>query len=239
MTQRDSRALDALRPVSFEPHFTRWAEGSVLTKFGDTHVLCNVTVEDDLPPWLKRQEAPHGWLTAEYRMLPRSTHTRRSERLCPGGRTQEISRLIGRSLRMALDLRTLGPRQLTVDCTVLQADGGTRTAAITGGWVAVALALRPLIGPGVVPQTVHRHQVAAISVGILDGQPTLDLAYEQDSQADVDCNVVMTATGKLVEIQSTGERNTFDRSQFNALLDLAAQGIRQLVDLQTDALSSA
>jgi ribonuclease PH len=140
---------------------------------------------------------------------------------------------------MALDLQALGPRQLTVDCTVLQADGGTRTAAITGGWVAVALALRPLIGPGVVPQTVHRHQIAAISVGIVDGQPTLDLAYEQDSQADVDCNVVMTATGNFVEVQSTGERNAFDRSQFDALLDLAAQGIRQLVDLQTDALSLA
>jgi ribonuclease PH len=239
MTRPDSRAANALRPVAFEPHFTKWAEGSVLTKFGDTHVLCNVSIEDDLPSWLKRQEKPHGWLTAEYRMLPRSTQERRRDRLFPGGRTQEISRLIGRSLRMALDLHALGPRQLTVDCTVLQADGGTRTAAITGGWVAVALALRPLIGPGVIPQTVHRHQIAAVSVGIVDGQPTLDLAYEQDSQAAVDCNVVMTVTGSLVEVQSTGERAAFDRTQFDALLDLAAQGIRELAELQTDALSSA
>lgn len=236
MTPDNTRAGDELRPVEFVLDFTRWAEGSVLTKFGHTHVLCNVSVEEDLPRWLKEQEDAHGWVTGEYRMLPRSTQTRRRERLFPGGRTQEISRLIGRSLRAAVDLPALGARQLTVDCTVLQADGGTRTAAVTGGWLAVALALRPLIADEVVPPSVMKKQVAAVSVGLVQGQPILDLAYDQDVAADVDLNVVMAADGELVEVQGTGEKTTFSRSALGELLDLAQKGIERLVTLQTAAL---
>lgn len=239
MKSPNERPRDAMRPVSFELHYTFWAEGSVLCKFGQTHVLCNVTVEQDLPRWLKEREQPHGWLTAEYQMLPRSTHRRRTEGLCPGGRVQEISRLIGRSLRMALDLEKLGERQLIVDCTVLQAHGGTRTAAITGGWVAVALALQPLIAAGTVPAGVMRHQVAAISVGLVAGKPVLDLDYEADSQADVDLNLVMTAHGDVVELQGTGERAPFSRAALGQLLDLAAGGIEQLVVQQRAVLDGA
>ena len=230
--------MTQLRPISFDLNYTRYAEGSVLAKFGHTHVLCNVTVDDDLPGWLKKQPDAHGWLTAGYAMLPRSTHTRRRDRLFPGGREQEISRLIGRSLRAAVDLAALGPRQLIVDCTVLQADGGTRTAAITGGWLAVALALRRLTDGGAVPAAALKEQIAAVSVGIVDGQPVLDLAYEQDAAAEVDCNVVMTARGAFVEVQSTAERGAYTSAQFDALLDLAAAGIAQLVDLQNKALNT-
>jgi ribonuclease PH len=236
MSPTGERARDELRPVTFDLHFTRWAEGSVLCKFGATHVLCNVSVEEELPRWLQEREQPHGWLTAEYQMLPRSTHRRRTEGLFPGGRVQEISRLVGRSLRMALDLTQLGERQLTVDCTVLQADGGTRTAAITGGWVAVALALQPLVAAGTVPAAVMRHQVAAISVGLVAGQPVLDLDYAADSRAEVDLNLVMTAGGAIVEIQGTGERAPFSRSQLAQLMDLAAGGIETLVARQRAAL---
>lgn len=231
-----TRPPTQLRPISFELNYTRYAEGSVLARFGHTHVLCNVTVDEDLPGWLKNRPDPHGWLTGEYAMLPRSTHTRRRERLFPGGRTQEISRLIGRSLRAAVDLQSLGPRQLIVDCTVLQADGGTRTAAITGGWLAVALALRPLIADNTVPSSTLEEQIAAISVGIVDGEPVLDLAYEQDAAAAVDCNVVMTARGDLVEVQSTAERGAYTRAQFDELLDLAASGIERLIERQREAL---
>lgn len=236
MTSNPERTPGEMRPVSFELHFTRWAEGSVLCKFGRTHVLCNVTIEDELPRWLRERTPPQGWLTAEYAMLPRSTHQRRTEGLFPGGRVQEISRLIGRSLRMGLDLQQLGERQLIVDCTVLQADGGTRTAAITGGWVAAALALRPLIANGTVPGAVRRHQIAAVSVGLVDGQPVLDLDYDADSRAEVDLNVVMTATGELVELQGTGERAPFSRPALDELLDLARTGIDRLVVLQRAAL---
>lgn len=236
MTPSPDRAPGEMRPVSFDLHFTRWAEGSVLCKFGHTHVLCNVTIDDELPRWLQGRIPPQGWLTAEYAMLPRSTHQRRTEGIFPGGRVQEISRLIGRSLRMALDLQQLGERQLIVDCTVLQADGGTRTAAITGGWVAVALALWPLIANGTVPGAVRRHQIAAVSVGLVDGQPVLDLDYDADSRAEVDLNVVMTATGELVELQGTGERAPFSRPALDELLDLARTGIDRLVVLQRAAL---
>lgn len=237
MSNPQKRPADQLRPVSFEIGFTKYAEGSVLTRFGDTHVLCNVSVEEDVPPWLKNRPDPHGWLTAEYTMLPRSTQERQRPRLFPGGRTKEISRLIGRSLRSALDLGALGERQLTLDCTVLQADGGTRTAAVTGGWLAVAIALQPLINSGLVPSRALKRQVAAISVGIVDGQPLLDLAYEQDSRAAVDCNVVMTGDGDLVEIQATGERDVLSRSQLQQLLDLAQLGIQRLIALQNQTLS--
>jgi ribonuclease PH len=240
MTRQDGRLPDQLRPIQFEPNFTKWAEGSVLTKFGDTHVLCNVSLEESLPGWLKYSDNPHGWLTAEYAMLPRSTQTRtRREQRWPKGRTQEISRLIGRSLRMAVDLDVLGERTLTVDCDVLQADGGTRTAAITGGYVAVALALKPLIASGELPETVLRNQVSAISVGIVDGMLLLDLPYVEDVAAEVDFNVVMTASGALIEVQGTAEKEPFPRAKLDELLDLASLGIGELTKLQTAVLEKA
>ncbi|HCB49893.1 MAG TPA: ribonuclease PH [Chloroflexi bacterium] len=238
MTRVDGRNPDQLRPILFEPYYSKHAEGSVLTRFGDTHVLCNVTIEDSLPGWLRQQDKPHGWLTAEYALLPRSTHQRvRRERQWPKGRTQEISRLIGRSLRMAVDLEALGERQLIIDCDVIQADGGTRTAAITGGWLAVRLALQPLIDDGSLSQGVLRNQIVAISVGLVNGVPMLDLAYAEDVMAEVDLNVVMTATGKLVEIQGTAEKTPFDRRHLDQLVDLAAGGIQQLAGYQLQVLS--
>ena len=211
----------------------------MLAQFGDTHVLCNVSIEDTLPPWLRGRDNPQGWLTAEYAMLPRSTSTRTArEQRWPKGRTQEISRLIGRSLRMAVDLSLLGERTMTVDCDVLQADGGTRTAAICGGWVAVNLALRPLIAGGELPESVLRQQVAAISVGIIDGVALLDLPYHEDSVAEVDLNVVMTAVGDLIEVQGTAERAPFPRAQLDELLDLAAGGIQTLTAKQREALTA-
>lgn len=229
LVRRDGRRAADLRPVSFEIGFTRWAEGSVLARFGDTHVLCNVTIENALPPWLKNRTPPQGWLTAEYAMLPRSTHSRsQREQRWPKGRTQEISRLVGRSLRAAVDLSLLGERTLTVDCDVLQADGGTRTAAITGGWLAVALALRPLIAAGELPAAVLQRQIAAVSVGVAGGQTLLDLDYSEDSAAEVDLNVVMTATGEFIEVQGTAEGAPFGRDQLGDLLDQAAAGIREL-----------
>lgn len=237
MIREDGRLPNQLRPITFETGFTKWAEGSVLAKFGETHVLCNVTIDNNLPRWLASRAEPHGWLTAEYAMLPRSTHRRtRREQRWPRGRTQEISRLIGRSLRMSLDLPALGERTLTVDCDVLQADGGTRTAAICGGWVAVALALQPLIADGSVPAAVLKQQVAAISVGVVGGHALLDLPYVEDVEAEVDFNVVMAEGGQLIEVQGTGEKNTFSRSQLNKLLDTAEDGITSLLTLQRQAL---
>ncbi len=236
----DGRSPRQLRSITFETGFTRWAEGSVLAQFGSTHVLCNVTIEDKLPPWLRNSAEPHGWLTAEYAMLPRSTHSRtRREQRWPKGRTQEISRLIGRSLRMALDLSLLGERTLTVDCDVLQADGGTRTAAVTGGWVAVALALQPLIQKGALPPEVMQRQIAAISVGLVDGAPLLDLAYEEDVRAEVDFNVVMADDNRLVEVQGTAEKAPFLRSQLDTLVNLAGKGIAQLQIMQQQVLPAA
>jgi ribonuclease PH len=237
MMRADGRSPNQLRPISFELGFTQWAEGSVLAKFGDTHVLCNVTIEETLPNWLRYQQDKHGWLTAEYAMLPRSTQRRvNREQRWPKGRTQEISRLIGRSLRMALDLDQLGNRTLTVDCDVLQADGGTRTAAICGGWVALHLALQSLIATGNVPASVLKHQIAAISVGIVAGTPLLDLPYVEDVAAEVDLNVVMTAVGELIEIQGTAEKAPFPRPQLNELVDLASAGIAEIVTLQNEVI---
>ena len=234
----DGRAPADLRPIAFETGFTRWAEGSVLARFGQTHVLCNVTIDNSLPPWLKNRTPPQGWLTAEYAMLPRSTHTRSArEQRWPKGRTQEISRLVGRSLRAALDLSLLGERTLTVDCDVLQADGGTRTAAIRGGWVALALALRPLIEAGDLPAAALKRQIAAVSVGLVGGQVLLDLDYGEDSAAEVDLNVVMTAGGEFVEVQGTAEGDPFPRTVLEVLLDRAAAGIRDLCGLQLRALA--
>ncbi|MDX1615476.1 MAG: ribonuclease PH [Candidatus Promineifilaceae bacterium] len=240
MKRSDGRQPDQLRPIAFEIDFTKYAEGSVLARFGDTKVLCNVTVENRLPSWLQRQGEPHGWVTAEYALLPRSTDRRVSrEKRWPKGRTQEISRLIGRSLRMAVDLEALGPRQLIVDCDVLQADGGTRTAAISGGYVAVALALRRLQAAGQVGESVYRRQIAAVSVGLVDGTALLDLAYEEDVAAAVDLNVVMTAAGELVEVQGTAERAPFSRTQLAALVDLAARGVSSLAADQKAVLENS
>jgi ribonuclease PH len=231
----DGRAVDELRPAQFLSDFVVYPEGSVLIKMGETHVLCNVTVSEYLPAW--RQNSGAGWLTAEYAMLPRSTHSR-TPRETKGlrGRTQEIRRLIGRALRVAVDLEKLGPRQLIVDCDVLQADGGTRTAAITGGYVAVALALRRLAEQRLVPPGVLLQPVAAVSVGMVSGEPRLDLCYAEDSQADVDLNVVADAEGALIELQGTAEGRPFDRACLDRLLDLATEGLEELVTLQRAAL---
>ncbi len=240
MNRTHNRAADQIRPASFELNFVKVAEGSVLAKFGDTHVLCNVTIDPRLPNWLRNQPQAHGWLTAEYALLPRSTQQRvRREQRWPKGRTQEISRLIGRSLRMAVDLNALGMRQLIVDCDVLQADGGTRTTAISGAWLAVKLALEPLIAAGELPAAVIGNQVAAISVGIVDGRPLLDLDYGEDVAAEVDLNVVMTGANRVIEIQGTAEKAPFSREQLDELMDLAAGGCRQVLQAQNEALAAA
>jgi ribonuclease PH len=240
MNRTDNRAVDRIRPVSFELNFVKYAEGSVLAKFGDTHVLCNVTIDESLPHWLRNQPKMHGWLTAEYALLPRSTQQRvRREQRWPKGRTQEISRLIGRSLRMAVDLKALGLRQLIIDCDVLQADGGTRTTAISGAWLAVKLALQPLIEDGTVPASVMRNQVTAISVGIVDGTPLLDLDYREDFAAEVDLNVIMTGKDEIIEIQGAAEKAPFARTQLDALVDLATVGCRQVLAVQNEAWPAA
>jgi ribonuclease PH len=237
MKREDGRNPNELRPIEFEIGFTKYAEGSVLVKFGDTHVLCNATLDENLPRWLRNRADPHGWVTAEYALLPRSTGRRvQREQRWPKGRTQEISRLIGRSLRMAINLSALGPRQFIVDCDVLQADGGTRTAAVTGGWLALRLALAPLLESGALSADVIRHQVAAVSVGIVDGVGLLDLAYTEDVAAEVDLNLVMTAEGDVVEIQGTGEKASFSVNRLNELVGLAANGIEQLIADQQAAL---
>jgi len=234
----DGRKPDELRPVRFELGYTRYAEGSVLIRQGNTMVLCNASVEDRLPRWLVEAGATGGWVTAEYSLLPRSTHTRTPREIgTPQARTQEIKRLIGRSLRAAVNLDLLGHRQITVDCDVLQADGGTRTASITGGYVALALAIRRLIAEGEVPPETLLAPVAAVSVGIVDGEAVLDLCYEEDSKAEVDLNVVMNREGRIVELQGTAEGKPFDRLTLDRLLDLAAIGIGQLLVAQEQALA--
>jgi ribonuclease PH len=224
-----------MRPVHMVPGFVEYAEGSVLIEVGETRVLCNATVEDSVPRW--RSGSGAGWVTAEYALLPRSTH-RRTRREVGGlrGRTQEIRRLIGRSLRAAVDLRQLGERTIIVDCDVIKADGGTRTASITGGYVALALALQRLIENEIVPPEVLIAQVAATSLGPVDGQLMLDLCYEEDSAATADFNVVMTGGGRLVEVQGTAEGLPFERRLMDAVLDLAEVGIDQLLDLQRQVL---
>ncbi|RIK93032.1 MAG: ribonuclease PH [Burkholderiales bacterium] len=233
------RAPDALRPVRLERGFTRHAEGSVLVAFGDTRVLCTASVENKVPPFLRG--AGSGWLTAEYGMLPRSTHTRSEREAARGkqsGRTQEIQRLIGRSLRAVFDLERLGERTITLDCDVLQADGGTRTAAITGAFVAVHDAIARLLERGELQASPVRDFVAAVSVGLYEGTPVLDLDYAEDSSCDTDLNVVMTGAGGFVEVQGTAEGEAFTRAQMDALLDLAGGGIARLIELQRAALAS-
>lgn len=237
--QRHSgRQLNQLRDVSLETGYTRHAEGSVLIKMGDTHVLCNASVLDKVPPFLKGKG--QGWVTGEYGMLPRSTHTRSDREAARGkqsGRTQEIQRLIGRSLRAVFDLEALGERTLHLDCDVLQADGGTRCAAITGAWLAAALAVRGLLDQKLVQKNPLLDHVAAVSVGLVEGQAVLDLDYPEDSGCGADMNIVMTGQGGFVEVQGTAEGQTFDRAALDELLGLASDGITSLIQMQKQALS--
>ncbi len=234
----DGREPEQLRTIEVELGFQDWAEGSVLFSMGRTKVLVAASVAEDAPRWLRGTGS--GWVTAEYSMLPRSTEERTPREVSrgrPSGRTQEIQRLIGRSLRAVTDLRRLGERTITVDCDVLVADAGTRCASITGGYLALALALRGLHGRGTAPADLLTDTVAAVSVGVVAGRPILDLSYEEDAGAEVDCNVVMTGAGRLVEVQGTAEGEPFSRSDLDALLDLAETGIKELTRIQREVLA--
>ena len=234
------RAPDQMRSIEMTPGFSAHAEGSCLVKFGNTHVLVTASVEDRLPPWLRGKGS--GWVTAEYGMLPRATHTRGSREAAKGkqsGRTQEIQRLIGRSLRAVVDLKALGERQVVLDCDVVQADGGTRTASITGAWVAMATALTYLRAEGVMKGDPILDQVAAVSCGIFADTPVLDLDYEEDSNAEADGNFVLTGSGTIVEIQATGEKRGFSRPEFDRLFHLAELGCTDLFALQRAAVEAA
>ena len=234
------RAADQLRPVRITRHYTMHAEGSVLIEFGHTKVLCTASVQEKVPP--HKRGSGEGWVTAEYGMLPRATHTRSDREAAKGkqsGRTQEIQRLIGRSLRAVFDLKLLGERTIALDCDVIQADGGTRTAAITGAFVAAHDAVSTLLASGKLAQTPIVGQVAAISVGVVQGTPLLDLEYTEDSACDTDMNVVMTAAGHFVEVQGTAEGAAFTRHEMNLLLDLAEKGVTELVALQNTALAQS
>jgi len=225
-----------MRQVKIQRQFTRYAEGSVLISMGETQVLCTASVLEKVPPFLKGKG--QGWVTAEYGMLPRSTHTRSDREAAKGkqsGRTQEIQRLIGRSLRAVMDMSLLGERTIQIDCDVLQADGGTRCASITGAWIAVADAVDGLLAKGLLTQNPLKDSVAAISVGMVDGRAVLDLDYQEDSGCDADMNVVMTGAGGFVEVQGTAEGHTFDRAELNTLLQLAENGIKELARLQASA----
>ncbi|MFY7777627.1 MAG: ribonuclease PH [Elstera sp.] len=231
------RAADQLRAVSLEPGFAKHAEGSCMVRFGDTHVLCTASIDEKVPPFLRN--TGKGWVTAEYGMLPRATHSRMDREAAKGkqsGRTQEIQRLIGRSLRAVTDLTQMGERQIKIDCDVIQADGGTRTASITGAYVALHLALRKLVDGKVIPALPLKAEVAAISCGLYNGVAVLDLDYAEDSNAQADANFVLTGRGGLVEIQGTAEQDPFSEEQFSELLRLAKQGIGQLVSLQRKAV---
>jgi ribonuclease PH len=230
----DGRTHDQLRPVSLELGFQRHPAGSVLVRWGDTWVLCAANVEERVPPF--RAGSGGGWITAEYNMLPGSTSDRKARRA--GGREKEIQRLIGRSLRASADLDALGERTVTIDCDVLSADGGTRVASITGGFVALALAAQNLHSQGLIARPVERFAVAAVSVGLLDGQAVLDLSYGEDHGADVDMNVVITGAGELIEVQGTAENGTFSRSQLDEMLTLAEAGVSQLTELQRRAIET-
>lgn len=236
----DGRAPDQLRPVCITPGFLPYAEGSVLIEMGNTRVVCAASLEDRVPPFLRN--SGQGWLTAEYAMLPRATQTRTSREIGrggPSGRTHEIQRLIGRSLRAIADLKVLGERTITIDCDVLQADGGTRTAAITGAFVAFALASKHLLKSGKIQRSIFTDQVAAVSVGIVGNTPLLDLKYDEDSRAEVDMNIVCTGDGRFIELQGTAEREPFSRSQMDELVALASRGIETLVGIQKKIISDA
>jgi len=229
------RELNEMRPISIETGVTRHAEGSCLIKCGDTHVLCTASIDERVPPWMKNTGL--GWVTAEYGMLPRATHTRmrREAKNGQSGRTQEIQRLIGRSLRACVDRPALGERQILIDCDVIQADGGTRCASITGGFVALRLAVNTLLKAGLITSDPLIDNVAAVSCGIYAGQPVLDLDYPEDSEAGVDANFVQTGAGKLIEVQMSAEGSTYSRDQMNQLLDLAEKGVAELVSAQNTA----
>ena len=231
------RAPDQLRPISLEPGFSRYAEGSCLVKFGETHVLCTASVDEKVPPFLRN--SGRGWVTAEYGMLPRSTHTRTDREAARGkqsGRTQEIQRLIGRALRAVVDLPAMGERQINIDCDVLQADGGTRTASITGAWVALHFAYERLIKDGKLTANPITGQVAAVSCGLFEGTAVLDLDYPEDSKAQADANFVLTGDGGIVEVQGTAEEKPFSEPQFMELLNLAKKGVGELARLQRLAI---
>jgi len=235
----DGRAADELRPVKITPGYLPYAEGSVLIEMGQTRVVCSASIEERVPPFLRN--CGQGWITAEYSMLPRATQTRTPREVRrggPSGRTHEIQRLIGRSLRAAADMRLLGERTLTIDCDVLQADGGTRTAAITGAFVALALANQKLIRLGKIQRSIITNEVAAVSVGIVGNVALLDLKYDEDSAAEVDMNVVCTGDGRFIEVQGTAEREPFSREQMDCLLGLAGAGIQTLAKLQRETIES-
>ena len=251
-TRADGRAADQLRPISFEAGIAPNATGSVLVSFGNTRVICGATIEARVPGWMRAQNVSGGWLTAEYSMLPYSTHDRKQrdsskgkvdgrsveiQRKSVGGRTQEIQRLIGRSLRAVVDLQKLGQHTLWVDCDVLQADGGTRTASITGAYVAARLAVQTLVDSGKLKESPIKDSIAAVSVGVVDGVALLDLPYTEDRDAEVDANIVMTGQGQFVEVQSSGEEATFSPDQLQQLLGLATSGLKEIAGLQTAFLT--
>jgi ribonuclease PH len=236
----DGRRPNQLRPVRFQNHIAPYATGSTLIEWGNTRVICGVNVEESVPRWMKEQGVSGGWITAEYSMLPYSTLQRKTRDITKGkidGRSQEIQRLIGRAMRAALDLDKLGARTIWVDCDVLQADGGTRTAAITGAYVALSLAVRKMLAESKLAQTPLRHGVAAVSVGVLGQQPLLDLCYTEDAAAAVDLNLVMNSAGEFIELQGTGEEATFTEAQLAAMLALGKTGIRELLQAQQAALA--
>jgi len=242
MTRHDGRLADQLRSVSFTPGIAPHATGSVLVAFGNTRVICAATIEDGVPRWMKEQSVPGGWITAEYSMLPYSTLQRKPRDISKGrldGRGVEIQRLIGRSLRAAVDLVSLGPRTLWIDCDVLQADGGTRTASITGACVAIELAARKLVAAGTLPKSPVHKLLAAISIGVVAGEPILDLDYIEDKDAAVDFNLVLTEDGQFVEIQGSGEEATFSDTEFQAMLALGKKGVADLIALQREAIAKA
>jgi ribonuclease PH len=239
-TRADGRQPGQLRPVRFQNHIAPYATGSTLIEWGQTRVICGVTVEESVPRWMKEQKVSGGWITAEYSMLPYSTLQRKQRDIAKGkidGRSQEIQRLIGRSIRAAVDLEKLGARTIWVDCDVLQADGGTRTAAITGAYVALSLAIQKLIAEGKLTESPLSHAVAAVSVGIVHHQALLDLCYAEDVAARVDMNFVMTSTGEFIELQGSGEESTFNETQLAAMIELGKAGVRQLLEFQKSALS--
>jgi ribonuclease PH len=240
VSRRDGRAPDELRPIAIEPDFIPSASGSALFTIGSTRLICTAMVEESVPPWMRGRGT--GWVTSEYGMLPGSTSERKSRDASRGrvdGRTVEIQRLVGRSLRSVVDFKALGERTAWIDCDVIQADGGTRCAAICGGYVALAMALQRLVGKGMLPRVPLRDSVAAVSVGIVDSEPRLDLPYEEDSRAEVDMNVVMTGAGELIEVQATAERTPFGRASLDELLELAAGGIEAIGVEQARVLDGA
>jgi ribonuclease PH len=242
MNRPDKREINELRPITFKPNVAPHATGSVLVSFGDTRVICACTVEENIPGWMKFQKVKGGWLTAEYSMLPYSTLDRKKRDISQGkldGRSSEIQRLIGRSLRAVVDLKLLGPRTLWIDCDVLQADGGTRTASITGGAVAMAIALNKLVADGKIKESPMKKLVAAVSAGVYQKVPVLDLNYLEDKNATVDFNIVMTEDMEYVEVQGAGEEATFTRGEMNAMLDLSEAGIKEILALQKQAIAAA